>query len=221
MTTIKALIFDMDGTLVDSEKIHWQAWKETLALHGLKVPDYGGFKKYVGVSDEQMAQDFSDAAPGKLDPAQLVDGKCRTYLKLVPEISLLPGVRKTLDRWRDCCPLAIASSSPHSELVAILGYHGLDDRFDHVVGGDMVARKKPDPEIYQMVVGLLGLPASSCVAFEDSQSGVAAAKGAGLLAVAVPHAMSADHDFSGADLLLDTLSEFDEEALRQLSARPR
>ena len=85
----------------------------------------------------------------------------------------------------------------------------------------MVARKKPDPEIYQMVVGLLGLPASSCVAFEDSQSGVAAAKGAGLLAVAVPHAMSADHDFSGADLLLDTLSEFDEQALRQLSARPR
>ena len=89
MTTIKALIFDMDGTLVDSEKIHWQAWKETLAVHGLKVPDYGEFKKYVGVSDEQMAQEFSAAAPGELDPAQLVHGKCRTYLKLVPEISLL------------------------------------------------------------------------------------------------------------------------------------
>ncbi len=219
--TIKALIFDMDGTLVDSEKVHWQAWKETLAVHEIKVPAYEDFKKYVGVSDEQMAQEFNAAASVELDPAQLVSGKCLNYLELVPEISLLPGVRKTLDRWRGRYPLAIASSSPRSELVAILGYHGLEDRFDHVIGGDMVARKKPDPEIYQMVVGFLGLPPSACVAFEDSQSGVAAAKGAGLLTVAVPHAMSADHDFSAADLLLNTLSEFDEEALQQLDARPR
>ena len=221
MATIKALIFDMDGTLVDSERIHWQAWKETLAVHGMSVPDYGDFKKYVGVSDEHMAQEFSDAASSKLNPAWLVSGKCLNYLEMVPEISLLPGVKQTLDHWRDRYPLAIASSSPSSELAAILGYHGLEDRFDHVVGGDMVAREKPDPEIYQMVAGLLGLPPSACVAFEDSQSGVMAAKGAGLMAVAVPHEMSADHDFSGADIILNTLSEFDDDALQQLAARSR
>ena len=221
MRTIKALIFDMDGTLIDSERIHWQAWKETLAVCGMDVPDYGDFKKYVGISDEYMAQEFSDAAESELDPAGLVSRKCRTYLELVPQISLLPGVRQTLDRWRDRCHLAIASSSPRSELVAILGHHGLEDRFDHVVGGDMVARKKPDPEIYQLVVGLFGLSPSACVAFEDSQSGVAAAKGAGLVAVAVPHAMSADHDFSEADLTLNTLSEFDEDALQLIAARAR
>ncbi|MGI9537681.1 MAG: HAD family hydrolase [Desulfocapsaceae bacterium] len=218
MTTINALIFDMDGTLVDSERIHWQAWKETLAIHGIQIPDYEDFKKYVGVSDEHMAQEFSDAAEAELDPTRLVSGKCRAYLELVPEISLLPGVRQTLDRWRDRYPLAIASSSPLSELFAILGHHGLGDRFDQVVGGDMVARKKPNPEIYQMVVGLLGVPASTCIAFEDSQSGVAAAKSAGLVAVAVPHAMSADHDFSGADIILETLSDFDEGVLQKLSA---
>ena len=214
MRTIKALIFDMDGTLVDSERIHWQAWKKTLAVHGLDVPDYGDFKKYVGVSDEHMAQEFSDQAASALDPAQLVFGKCRNYLELVPQIDLLPGARQTLDRWRGRYPLAIASSSPHSELVAILGHHGLKDRFDHVVGGDMVARKKPDPEIYTTVVGLLGLSPSDCIAFEDSQSGVAAAKEAGLVAIAVPHAMSADHDFSAADVIINTLLEFHESILQ-------
>lgn len=214
--TITALIFDMDGTLVDSERIHWQAWKDTLALYGMGIPDYSDFKKYVGVSDELMAEEFSETADAELDPAHLVERKCTTYLDLVPQIELLPGVLQTLDRWGERYPLAIASSSPHSELIAILNHHGLEDRFDHVVGGDMVARKKPDPEIYEMVAGLLDASPPACIAFEDSQSGIAAARSAGLKTVAVPHAMSADHDFSSADLILDTLLEFDDLALQRL-----
>ena len=215
MTTIKALIFDMDGTLVDSERIHWRAWKYTLAHYGMTIPDYSDFKKYVGVSDELMAEEFSEAADSGLDPVHLVERKCTTYLDLVPQIKLLPGVLQTLDHWGERYPLAIASSSPYSELLSILNHHRLEDRFDHVVGGDMVARKKPDPEIYEKVVGLLGASPPACIAFEDSQSGIAAARSAGLKTVAVPHAMSVDHDFSSADLILDTLAEFDDLALQR------
>ena len=217
--TIEALIFDMDGTLVDSEKVHWLAWKQTLAADGMDIPDYSEFKRYVGVSDEEMAQEFSATAEQELDPHQLVARKCSEYLDLVPQIELLPGVAETLERWHGRFTMAVASSSPHRELIALLEHHGLRDRFAWVVGGDMVARKKPAPDIYQMAVARLGVVPSACIAFEDSQSGVSAAKGAGLTAVAVPHAMSADHDFSDADLVLDSLADFDEQLLKQLEAR--
>ena len=217
MMKITAMIFDMDGTLVDSERVHWQAWKQTLGTHGITVPGYTEFKKYVGVSDEQMALEFSEAADSELDPDKLVSRKCQTYLELIPRIKLLPGVVDLLDRWHHRCSMAVASSSPHRELVALLDHHGLNDRFLHVIGGDMVTRKKPDPEIYVMAVNRLGVPPSSCIAFEDSQSGVASAKSAGLTAVAIPQPMSADHDFSRADLVLESLADFDEHLLKQLS----
>ena len=217
--TIEALIFDMDGTLVDSEKVHWLAWKQTLAADGMEIPDYSKFKKYVGVSDEEMAEEFRAAAEQELDPRHLVTRKCREYLDLVPQIELLPGVVETLERWQDRFTMAVASSSPHRELIALLEHHGVRDRFAWVVGGDMVARKKPAPDIYQMAVSLLGKKSSACIAFEDSQSGISAAKSAGLTAVAIPHAMSADHDFSDADLVLGSLADFDEQLLQQLEDR--
>jgi beta-phosphoglucomutase-like phosphatase (HAD superfamily) len=217
--TIKALIFDMDGTLVDSERIHWLAWKQTLAADGMAIPGYDDFKKYVGVSDEEMAREFSAAADPELDPLQLVTRKCSAYLDLVPKIELLPGVFEILERWQGRFSMAVASSSPYGELIALLEHHGLRDRFVQVVGGDMVPRKKPAPDIYQMAVSRLGVAPAACIAFEDSQSGVSAAKSAGLTAVAVPHAMSADHDFSNADVVLDSLADFDEQLLQQLETR--
>jgi HAD superfamily hydrolase (TIGR01509 family) len=219
--TIKALIFDMDGTLVDSERVHWLAWKQTLAADGMEIPDYIDFKKYVGVSDEQMAQEFSAAASQALDPCHLVTRKCEAYLDLVPQIELLPGVVQTLERWRGRFIMAVASSSPCRELIALLEYHGLRDCFIQVVGGDMVPRKKPAPDIYQLVVSLLKVSPTACIAFEDSQSGVKAAKGAGLTAVAVPQAMSDDHDFSNADCILNSLADFDEQLLQQLARLKR
>ncbi|MBT8330394.1 MAG: HAD family phosphatase [Desulfofustis sp.] len=219
--TIEALIFDMDGTLVDSERTHWLAWRQTLAADGMDIPDYAEFKKYVGVSDEQMAQEFSAAANPSLDPRNLVTRKCSTYLDLVPQIELLPGVVETLERWKGRFAMAVASSSPHRELIALLEHHGLRERFIQVVGGDMVPKKKPAPDIYQMVVALLGLTPAACVAFEDSQSGVSAAKSAGLTAVAVPHAMTLGHDFGNADVVIDSLADFDERLLHQLETLAR
>jgi len=216
--TITALIFDMDGTLVDSERVHWLAWEQSLAAEAVAVPDYDEFKKYVGVSDEQMALEFSAGAPPGLNPRTLVARKCRAYLDLVPRIELLPGVIQILERWQGRLAMAVASSSPHRELIALLEHHGLQDRFAEVVGGDMVARKKPAADIYRLVLSRLGVAPSACIAFEDSQSGIAAAKGAGLTAVAVPHAMSADDDFSSADLIIDTLADFDEQLLYQLAS---
>ncbi len=213
----KALIFDMDGTLVDSERVHRQAWGAALRAHQMAVPDFQVFSKYVGVSDEQMADDFIEAANPRIGRAGLVASKCGAYLNLVPQIRLLPGVEDVLRRCRGRYRMAVASSSPSTELAAILKHHALLHYFEYVAGGDMVERKKPDPEIYRLVTVNLGLAPAECVAFEDSQTGIAAARAAGLKAVAVPHAMSAGHDFSRADALLSNLGEVDDRLLEKLA----
>lgn len=211
----------MDGTLVDSERVHWQAWHDTLQGHGLRVPVFDVFDQYVGVSDEHMAEefteDFVDSAAIKIDPATLISEKRTTYLRLVPEIKLLPGVTNIIKRYQGRYRMAVASSSPYDELISILEYHHLHKFFEYVVGGDMVTKKKPNPEIYLQVTSKLGLSPAQCIAFEDSQSGIAAAKGGGLLAVAVPHTMSMNHDFSEADIKLTSLFEVDDQLLTQLA----
>ncbi len=213
---IKALIFDMDGTLVDSERVHWQAWHDTLAGHGMRVPDFSDFARYVGVSDEQMALDFTASGSGGVSPAQLVAEKRAAYLTLVPQISMLAGVRELISRYQGRYRMAVASSSPYGELIAILQHHRVQEYFEDVVGGDMVTKKKPDPDIYLCATARLGLSPHECVAFEDSSSGVTAAKRAGLTAVAVPHTMSLNHDFSGADVRLESLTEVDDLLLARL-----
>ena len=214
---IKALIFDMDGTLVDSERVHWQAWHDTLQVYAMKVPEFSDFGRYVGVSDEQMALDFTASGGAGVSPAQLVAEKRAAYLTLVPQINMVAGVREIISRYQGRYRMAVASSSPYDELIAILEHHRLQEYFEDVVGGDMVAKKKPDPEIYLSVTARLGLSPHECVAFEDSGSGVAAAKRAGLAAVAVPHTMSLNHDFSEADIRLESLLEVDDLLLARLA----
>ena len=90
---------------------------------------------------------------------------------------------------------------------------GLDSSFELVVGGDMVARKKPDPEIYLKSSELLDLQPCECVAFEDSEPGIFAAKQAGMYAVAIPNSLSRDHNFDRADRILDRIDQFDQSVL--------
>ena len=126
---------------------------------------------------------------------------------MIPQLAVLPGVRTVLQRFGERCRLAVASSSHLLELRKILQVHALDHHFEVVVGGDMVARKKPAPDIYQQACRMLGLTPGRCLAFEDSESGVRAAKSAGLQVVAVPSAWSKGHDFTAADLVITRIDQ--------------
>jgi HAD superfamily hydrolase (TIGR01509 family) len=204
---IEALVFDMDGTLVDSEHLHYKAWKKTLGRQNVEDFPYDEFVAYVGASNEQLAEDYivSERIPVTVD--ELVGQKQLVYLEMIAGIELLPGVRKTIEQFHGTLRLAVASSSHRIELDRILNTLGLSECFEQVVGGDMVHRKKPDPEIYLKTCDLLGLKPSSCVAFEDSETGVAAARDAGMLTVAIPHGLSMHHDFGDADLVVEQMDE--------------
>lgn len=213
---IKALIFDLDGTLINSEPLHYRAWKAALLDNGVPEFTFENFLCYVGTSNEKVAGDFIESDGIKKSITQLVREKQAKYMKFIPSLELCAGVNQVLTRYRDKMELAVASSSHQHEIKAILEEKGLDGFFSQVVGGDMVEKKKPDPEIYLMVQSLLHVSPDECVAFEDSASGLNAAKNAGMYGIAIPNEFTGNHDFTRADLILNSLAEVNDVLIRQL-----
>lgn len=213
---IKALIFDLDGTLANTEMLHYRAWERTLLNNGVVQFSFETFLNYVGTSNEKVAMDFIISDKIVKSATELIREKQGIYMEFIPEIRLCDGVREILNRYHKKKILAVASSSHKQEIMAILGANDLTDYFSEVIGGDMVDKKKPDPEIYLKVQSLLHVAPEECLAFEDSASGLIAAKEAGMYGVAIPNEFTRKHDFSRADRILGTLAEVNNEMLQQL-----
>jgi HAD superfamily hydrolase (TIGR01509 family) len=221
--SLDALIFDFDGTLADTEETHRQAFNYAFVRFGFRWewtrPLYRGLLHTSG-GKERLA-DFIATLPAspaeKARLHQLVPAIHRTKTELYTELiadgrcPLRPGVRRLLDEAREAgVALAIASTSASANVHALLTRHlgpGAARWFKTIVCGDLVARKKPAPDIYRLVLSTLGLPADDCAVFEDSVNGLHAAKAAGLYTVVTPSQWTVGDDFSGADLELSCLGD--------------
>lgn len=178
--------------------------------NGVSEFSFHTFLAFVGTSNEKVAGDYiRDHRIGK-NVGELVLEKQAIYMGLLPEIELCRGARQVLATYQGRITMAVASSSHTKEVLAILKAHNLLDYFSTVIGGDMVKNKKPDPEIYIKASKILGVPAASCIAFEDSSHGLNAAKSAQMYGVAVPNEFTRNHDFSRADKVIDSLAEVDD-----------
>lgn len=217
--TVRALIFDMDGTLVDSEKLHFDAWRALLREYGIENFGFDEFIAYIGASNEKLAQDYIDDAGLSVSVAEMVRQKQELYLAMIPGIEPLPGVMRSIKAFADRYRMAVASSSDCIELEKILTTLGIRHYFEKVVGGDLVVRKKPHPEIYLKTAGLLDLHPNHCLAFEDSESGVAAAASANMLTIAIPNGLSMFHDFSKADRVIERMDMADETLLASFAGK--
>ncbi len=213
---IKALIFDLDGTLANTELLHYRAWKETLSNNGVTSFSLDTFMTFVGTSNEKVAGDYIISDRIEKSIPQVVLEKQAIYMNLIPEIKLFPGARDIIEKHHGVYRLALASSSHKKEIVSLLKSHSLDIYFDLVIGGDMVERKKPDPEIYLKVRAILEVDPHECIAFEDSEHGLNSAKNAAMYGVAIPNEFTKDHNFSRADLILNSLSEMDDKKITAL-----
>lgn len=213
---IKALIFDLDGTLANTETLHYRAWEKTLINNGVKQLTFETFMTYVGTSNEKIAGDYieTDRISKNLD--ELVREKQLIYKDLIPEIQLFRGAREIIGRYHATYRLGIASSSHKEEIMLLLKSQQLNSYFDLVIGGDMVRRKKPDPEIYLQAQQTLGFAPQECIAFEDSEHGLNSAKNAGMYGVVIPNEFTMNHNFSRADLILTGLAEMDDEKITEL-----
>ncbi len=215
MAEIRALIFDFDGLILDTESPDFQSWQEIYRQHGQELPLSLWATFIGGPSGAFDPFDFLQDQLGKtLDRAQLLAQHKRREQELFAGQVALPGVLSYLAEAHERgLRTAIASSSPSDWVLGHLGRIGLHGRFSPILTADDVHRVKPDPELFLATLRAMDLPAAEAVVLEDSPNGVAAAKAAGLFCVAVANAVTRQLDLSQADLLLDSLEDVPLETL--------
>jgi len=221
--SIKALIFDVDGTIADTEETHRQAFNAAFLEHGLRWDwsrrDYAellrtsGGKERLAVYVDSLAVTPQEKARLK-EMVQLIHAtKTRIYGELIADgrAPPRPGVARLIGEARAAgVRLAIASTTTSANVSALIGAQfGAEawNWFEALACGDVVPHKKPAPDIYTRALGMLRLPTEACVAFEDSVNGLKSAKAAGLYTVVTPTVWSEGQDFSGADLVLQGLGD--------------
>ncbi len=216
---IKAVIFDMDGLLVDSEPVWQQANKKIYGEVGIKITNELA-DSMMGVRAHENTQNLYRLHPWE-GPTQeentekLLD---QVVGKFREGVELKPGVHDVLamcKKWK--LPVAIASSSPKRVIDTIVDAVELREHFDHIYSAQFEEYGKPHPAVFQKVAKHLNVPAQHCLVFEDAPSGVLAAKAAKMKCIAVPEAgVKANKFIQTADVVIDSLEEFDQSWLSKL-----
>ena len=227
---LKALIFDVDGTLAETEEAHRTAFNRVFERHGLgwhwSMQDYRELLKTTGGKERMRAfQATLPAGERRLSDeeiAALHKEKTAIYGEILAagELELRPGVAALIDAARAAglrVAVATTTNLPNVEaLTRCCWGRPAEEIFDVIAAGDQVRAKKPAPDVFNLALERLGLPAGACVAFEDSLNGVRSARGADLRVVVTPSIYTDDQDFSAAQLVVPTLEGLTIKALNRL-----
>ncbi len=193
--SLRAVLFDFDGVLVNSEPLHFAALRDALAPEGidLDVEEYA--RTYLAYDDWEavriaLAQHGMSRDSGRV--AAVAARKAEIFETMLVHIPLFPGVRELVLGLAAAYPLAIASGARHCEIESMLSAAGLLEAFTAIVGADDVASTKPHPEPYLAAMARLadrapGIVPAECLVFEDSMAGIASGLAAGMKVVAVAH----------------------------------
>lgn len=206
---IKALIFDFDGLILETEEPIYISWQEAYRDHGCKLT-FEMWADYIGTTEEAFDPfgELEKQAGRPLPRGEIIDRQRKREMELVLERGVMPGVVDYLESAKDLgLKTGLASSSKcdwvtgHLERLELISY------FDSIKGADDVSRTKPDPELFQLVLADLGVSPEQGLVFEDSVNGVTAAKKAGLFCVWIPNKLTSQLYTDQADLRLDSLDE--------------
>jgi beta-phosphoglucomutase len=202
-----ALLFDMDGVIVDSTATHTLAWKQYLAQHGIEVSDIE--RRMLGKHNDEIVRDFFGNS-GLSDSLIFNHGaeKERLYRQMLrPRLRdlIVKGLPEFLERHGDL-HLGVASNAEPANVEFVLEEAGIAEYFDAVVNGRIVARPKPAPDVYLRAAEYLGVTPADCVVFEDSLTGVAAARAAGMSVVGVRTTIQ---EFPDVDLTIGNFEDPD------------
>jgi HAD superfamily hydrolase (TIGR01509 family) len=182
-----AVIFDCDGTLVDSMPAHFEAWCEALALHGAG----GIFKEDVffamgGRPTLDIVVELNDEYNLHLDPGAVAFAKREAFLKRLNTVTLIDEVAAFAESLRGKVPMAIATGGTRMVIEKTLKAVGISDWFDEVVTAEDVEEGKPAPDIFLKAAKLLGVDPTKCLVLEDAPAGILAGQRAGMQVIAIP-----------------------------------
>lgn len=211
---IKAVLWDMDGTLVDTESVIWagiqRAFREAA---GIELPE-PMFQSLLGRSERdfyrQMSEHFQLSAAAVASIQAAFEA---AYLPALASVEPLPGAVEKVREFAVYAPQALVTGSTGAQAAVVLHALNVADAFRHIVGCDRYQRGKPDPEPFLLAARLLDVEPASCLAIEDSLPGIAAARAAGMKVVGVHAGNGGRYDIAHADIELQTLHELDWQAI--------
>lgn len=210
MKTIKAILFDHDGTLVDSENTHYEMWASILISFGisLTVEDY--INRYVGIPTTTNAVKIIEKYALKISPSVLIESKNAATKSFLSKhaFPLSKGARESIDYFsQKDIKLAIVTGAGIEGVDATILANNFQDKFQTIVCGDDVENSKPAPDCYLLAMQRLGVNAAECIAIEDSKNGVTAAVLAGITCIALSTPMSKCQDLSQSIKTFDDLNK--------------
>jgi HAD superfamily hydrolase (TIGR01509 family) len=224
---LKAIVFDFDGVIADSEPLHFAGFRDVLAEEGIVLTERDYYDQYLGFDDAGafriMGRDrgclWSQQIVG-----ELVERKAKRLQTLTENVSILfPGAADAIRRAAAAVPIAIASGALRREVVGVLRREGLEQLFTAIVAAEDAPASKPSPDPYLTAIARLSNATSSaieardCVAIEDSRWGIESARAAGLHVVAVTQSYETD-ELASVDMLLSQIGDLDISTLRILVA---
>ena len=207
--SIEAVVFDLDGVILDSEEI-WDDVRERYVRERGGRYDAEAQRAMMGMSSTEWSAYIHDELGVDLPPEQInADVVELMAARYRAELPLVPRAREAVERMAAVFPLAIASSSNRLLIDAVLELAGLAPLFRTTVSSEEVARGKPAPDVYLEAARRLGVDSERCAAIEDSHSGIASAKASGMRVVAIPnpHYPPDEEALAGADVVLGSIDE--------------
>lgn len=203
---LRALVFDLDGLILDTEGPEFASWVEEYAALGFELT-FEAYQASIGTVGAWDPYDHLEQLLGDPLDREAVRARRRARFEALMEVEgVLPGVETLIaEATAAGLALGLASSSARAWVLGFLERFGLDGAFDAMAVQEDVAHVKPAPDLYLAVLRALGIEPGDAVAFEDSPNGVRAAKAAGVFCVAVPNALTRRMEDAEADLTLDTL----------------
>ncbi len=221
--TIKALIFDFDGLILDTETAMFRSWEEIFIEYGITVSPMEWASLLGSSTDPPEAYEIIEKSIGEpVDRQSIRTRRIQRELEFLKSEEVMPGVLDLIAEAKERnLRLGVASSSDRKWVLGHLMKLGLHTNFESIRCSDDVSNTKPSPDLYLAVLSDMGLQPHQVIAFEDSLHGVEAAKRAGIFCVAVPNAVTCHLPMPEADLTVNSLSEMElEEYIKQAQREP-
>jgi len=214
MNAARAVLWDMDGTLIDSEAFHWISWRDTMAHEGITIT-HEQFLASFGQRNDSIIPQWLGAAATPERIERIANAKEERYRDLVRKkgISPLPGVASWVHRLQEQGWLqVIASAAPLPNIEVVLEALAAGYFFQAIVSAEDVRRGKPDPDVYLTAASRVGVPPARCIVVEDAVAGIEGARRAGMHSIGVSH----DGENLAADVVVTSLDLLDADAFEIL-----